>query len=120
RPLTARPRGHSGAAVSRLDPDAPIRHIAHEHREELIGMMTLYPFEWPYRDPNVFDRICGRNVALDVDDLVLVTPSTCLVLGTYGRRGGAESSTDWQGVLAQTRAGTRVSWPEFVLRVDAM
>ncbi len=104
-----------------------IEHIRDMHKPELIGLMTLYPGEWPYRDPAAYDEVCGENIAIDTDDLVLVGTNLAVVIGTYGRRGTAdgESSTaneaesqmqgvDWAGHLKE-RAKYHVSWPEYLL-----
>ena len=89
-----------------------IEHIANEHKEELIGLMTLYPEEWRYRDSAAFHSACGGNIAIDTDDLVLANTNMAVVIGTYGRR-GAESPTDWKEHL-QERKIFNVSWPEYL------
>ncbi|MGM9789603.1 MAG: hypothetical protein ACI3Y9_04775 [Candidatus Cryptobacteroides sp.] len=101
-----------------------VAHIQNEHKHELIGLMTLYPGEWPYRDPEAFDEVCGENIAIDTDDLVLVNNNMCMVLGTYGRRGSVDGSVDddsatgsavnWAEHL-QERARYHVSWPEYLM-----
>lgn len=102
-----------------------VAHIQNEHKHELIGLMTLYPGEWPYRDPEAFDEVCGENIAIDTDDLVLVNNNMCMVLGTYGRRGSVDgccdtdnsatgSTVNWAEHL-QERARYHVSWPEYLM-----
>ena len=84
-----------------------VAHIQNEHKHELIGLMTLYPGEWPYRDPEAFDEVCGENIAIDTDDLVLVNNNMCMVLGTYGRRGSVDGSVD-----DDSATGSAVNWSE--------
>lgn len=108
-----------------------VDHIRDFHRPELIGLMTLYPGEWPYRDASAFDEVCGENIAIDTDDLVLVGSSLAIVIGTYGRRGDEvkrmkaegvpdnagtvmKQGVDWAGHLKE-RAKYHVSWPEYLL-----
>ena len=71
-----------------------VAHIHECHKAELIGLMSLYPEEWLYRDPEAFDEVCGENIAIDTDDLVLANHKLCMVLGTYGRRGGDEDDDE--------------------------
>ena len=56
---------------------------------------SLYPEEWPYRMDSSFEDICGKNIAIDTDDLVLANENMSLVIGTYGNR-GKEAPTDWK------------------------
>ncbi len=108
-----------------------VNHIRDFHKEELIGLLTMYPGEWPYRDAEAYDEICGQNIAIDTDDLVLVGHNLCMVLGTYGRRGGDEDEApgddgtpedpnkvsqgvDWATHLKE-RSRYHVSWPEYLL-----
>lgn len=91
-----------------------VSHIRDEHKGELIGLMSLYPEEWPYRDPEAYDEVCGENIAIDTDDLVLAGSSLCIVIGTYGRRGAGEEGVNWVEHL-QERAHYHVSWPEYLL-----
>lgn len=93
-----------------------INHIRDWHKPEMIGLMTLYPGEWPYRDPEAYDEVCGGNIAIDTDDLVLVNNNVCVVIGTYGRR-GADSPVDWEEHL-QERSKYHVSWPEYLLILE--
>ena len=105
-----------------FSPDRPDRlteaqiidHIREEHKNELIGLLSLYPEEWPYRDPAAFDEVCGENIAIDTDDLVLAGSSLCVVIGTYGRRGAGEEGVNWEEHLKE-RAHYHVSWPEYLL-----
>ncbi|MBQ8839386.1 MAG: hypothetical protein IJ005_08720 [Bacteroidales bacterium] len=91
-----------------------VSHIRDYHKPELIGLMTMYPGEWPYRDSEAYDDVCGRNVAIDTDDLVLVGSNMSLVIGTYGRRGSESDGVDWEEHL-KDRAKYHVSWPEYLL-----
>ncbi|MBO6095893.1 MAG: hypothetical protein J6P56_01085, partial [Bacteroidales bacterium] len=79
-----------------------------------IGLLSLYPEEWPYRDPEAYDEVCGQNIAIDTDDLVLAGSSLCVVIGTYGRRGAGEEGVNWVEHLKE-RAHYHVSWPEYLL-----
>ena len=105
-----------------FSPEAPCRlteaqivdHIREEHKDELIGLLTLYPEEWPYRAPEAYDEVCGGNIAIDTDDLVLAGSSLCVVIGTYGRRGAGEEGVNWVEHLKE-RKHYHVSWPEYLL-----
>ena len=91
-----------------------VNHIRDFHKPELIGLLTMYPGEWPYRDAAAYDEVCGENIAIDTDDLVLVGSNLCMVLGTYGRRNGTGQGVDWEEHLKE-RAHYYVSWPEYLL-----
>ena len=91
-----------------------VSHIRDEHKNELIGLLSLYPEEWPYRDPAAYDEVCGENIAIDTDDLVLAGSSLCVVIGTYGRRGAGEEGVNWEEHLKE-RSHYHVSWPEYLL-----
>ena len=105
-----------------------INHIREYHKPELIGLMTLYPGEWPYRDSASFNEVCGCNIAIDTDDLVMVGTNLAVVIGTYGRRSdevkqGLKSNdvnqvqkqgVDWAKHL-RDRARYHVSWPEYLM-----
>ena len=106
------PRG--GNLFAGLKEDAVVHHIREEHKAELIGLLTLYPREWKYRDSSDYDEVCGGSIAIDTDDLVLAGSSVCLVLGTYGRRGEGKE-TDWENVLKETLREYQVRWPEYLL-----
>lgn len=88
--------------------------IRDEHKPELMGLLTLYPKEWPYRDPRDYDDVCGGDIAIDTDDLVICGSSVCLVLGTYGLRGDSSRGVDWIEHLRE-RAMYHVSWPEYLV-----
>ncbi|MFI3266344.1 MAG: hypothetical protein R3Y15_04245 [Rikenellaceae bacterium] len=96
----------------KMSEDLIIEHIEKYHKNELIGLMSFYPKEWPYRMAASYDDICGRNIAIDTDDLVLANQNMCLIFGTYGKR-GEESETDWKEHLA-VRNIYNNSWPEYV------
>ena len=91
-----------------------VDHIRDFHKPELIGLMTLYPSEWRYRDPQSYDLVCGESVAIDTDDLVLVGSHLSVVVGTYDRRGSESDGNDWKA-MANVKAKYQVAWPEFLL-----
>lgn len=100
-----------------------VDHIHDYHKPELIGLMTLYPGEWPYRDSRSYDEVCGENIAIDTDDLVLAGSNLSVVIGTYGRRGSdapvddngeIKTGVDWTEHLKE-RAKYHVSWPEYLM-----
>lgn len=93
-----------------------IEHIETAHQAELVGLMTLYPREWPYRMSSSFNDICGSNIAIDVDDLVLANQNISVVFGTYGRR-GSESETNWKEHVRR-RSRYHVSWPEYLVLLE--
>jgi hypothetical protein len=93
-----------------------ISHIVDFHKQELVGLMSLYPGEWPFRCKEAFEDVCGCNVAIDTDDLVLVNQNMCVVVGTYGLR-SADAPTDWAEHLAE-RSHYHVSWPEYLLILE--
>ena len=93
-----------------------IDHIRDWHKPELIGLMTLYPNEWVYRDANDYDEVCGEDIAIDNDDLVLAGSNVSMVIGTYGRReDDADAMTDWVKHLKGMRKVYQVSWQEYLL-----
>lgn len=48
--------GHQGTVMfDRMKEDDIIQHIEKFHRSELVGLMTLYPEEWPYRMEKVLE-----------------------------------------------------------------
>ena len=128
---------HQGREYDLFAKDAPealseadiINHIRNYHKPELIGLMSLYPCEWPYRDSDAYDEVCGMNIAIDTDDLVLVGNSMAVVIGTYERRGtevidakkeGKDDGTmKKQGVVwadhTKKRAEYHVSWAEYLM-----
>ncbi len=85
-------------------------------KAELVGLMSMYPQEWPYRETKAFNDVCGDSVAIDVDDFVLVNTAMCVCFGTYGRRGKG-SSTDWTEILKQRKI-YHVSWAEYMLILE--
>lgn len=96
-----------------------IRHIKEHHKKEMIGLMSLCPEEWPYRDEDAFSNICGEDISLDSDDMVLVGDRVSVVLGTYARRAwndDSEDSIEWNSLLKEERASYGgLSWPEILL-----
>ncbi len=107
---------HSDGLFTSMKEEEIIEHIYQHHRRELVGLMTLYPAEWPYRTLEAFDDVCGDNVAIDTDDLILVNQNLCVVFGTYGLR-GKDSPTDWKKHLEE-RSRYHVSWPEYMLILE--
>ncbi len=107
--------------TQRLSEAEVVSHIREMHKPELIGLMTMYPGEWRYRAAEAYDEVCGENIAIDTDDLVLVNNNICYVLGTYGRRGGEENTdddtVDWVEHLKE-RERYDVSWPEYLLILE--
>ena len=117
--------------VPRLSEAEIVNHIREYHKPELIGLMTMYPGEWPYRDKLAYDEVCGENIAIDTDDHVMVGTNLAVVIGTYGRRSdevknnaGHEAANDGSDVRKQgvnweahllTRAQYHVSWPEYLM-----
>ncbi len=90
-----------------------VTHIERFHKSELIGLLTMYPGEWPYRDDKAYDEVCGENIAIDTDDLVLAGTNLCVVIGTYGRRNNSTTGVDWEEHLKE-RSHYFVSWPEYL------
>ena len=108
---------HTGDTdFGKMAEDEIIEHIETAHRAELVGLMTLYPMEWPYRMDSSYEDVCGRNIAIDTDDLVLANQNMSVVFGTYGRRGKG-SPTDWKEHLAR-RDRYHVSWPEYLVLLE--
>ena len=108
-----------------------VNHIRTHHKPELIGLMSLYPGEWPYRDSHAYDEVCGENIAIDSDDHVMVGSNMAVVIGTYGRRSNRvteenilehadhgptirKQGVNWQKHLKE-RARYHVSWPEYLM-----
>jgi hypothetical protein len=108
---------HCDELFKQLKEEDIIAHIMKAHKRELVGLMTLYPDEWPYRTEESYDEVCGCNVAIDTDDLILVNQNMCVVFGTYGLRGGKEAPTDWAEHLKE-RSHYHVSWPEYMLILE--
>ena len=107
----------SDGREERLSEADIVSHIRDFHKPEMIGLMSMYPGEWPYRDPEAYDEVCGENIAIDTDDLVLVNTNICVVIGTYGRRGKNCPGVDWEEHL-QERKDYHVSWPEYLLILE--
>lgn len=117
--------------VPKLSEAEIVNHIRDYHKPELIGLMTLYPGEWPYRDKLAYDEVCGENIAIDTDDHVMVGTNLAVVIGTYGRRSDEVKSGIEQGVANDgtevkkqgvnweehllARAQYHVSWPEYLM-----
>lgn len=91
-----------------------INHIRDFHKPEIVGLMTMYPAEWPYRDAEAYDDVCGENIAIDTDDLVLAGSHMAVVIGTYGRRGDGVDGVNWKEVMRDRRF-YHVSWEEYLL-----
>ncbi|MDR2085362.1 MAG: hypothetical protein LBP67_10265 [Bacteroidales bacterium] len=108
---------HYDNLFGRIKEEEIISHIMEHHKRELVGLMSLYPAEWPYRTEEAHDDVCGENVAIDTDDLILVNQNVCVVFGTYGLRGGKEAPTDWEEHLKE-RSHYHVSWPEYLLILE--
>lgn len=91
-----------------------IDHIRDYHKPELVGLMTMYPAEWPYREAVAYDDVCGESIAIDVDDLVLAGTHIAVVIGTYGRRGDGVNGVNWKKIMRERRL-YHVSWEEYLL-----
>lgn len=94
-----------------------INHIRDYHKPELVGLMSMYPAEWPYRAAEAYDEVCGENIAIDTDDLVLAGSHMTVVIGTYGRRGDGVTGVNWKKVMRDRRL-YHVSWEEYLLIVQ--
>lgn len=111
--------GHQGYVdFNRMKEDDIIQHIEECHQAELVGLMTLYPEEWPYRMASSYPDICGKNIAIDTDDLVLTNENMSVVIGTYGKR-GEEAPTDWTEHLGR-RDRYHISWPEYLVLLEIL
>ena len=91
-----------------------INHIRDFHKPELVGLMSMYPAEWPYRAAEAYDDVCGENIAIDTDDLVLAGSHMTVVIGTYARRGDGVNGVNWKEVMRDRRL-YHVSWEEYLL-----
>ena len=112
--------GHSDSfEFDKVTEPEVINHILDRHKPELMGLFTQYPGEWVYRDPDFFEDICGGNIAIDTDDLILCNENICVVFGTYGKRGGEGAETDWQQHLKE-REFFHVSWPEYMAILELL
>ena len=94
-----------------------INHIRDYHKPELVGLMSMYPAEWPYRAAEAYDDVCGENIAIDTDDLVLAGSHMTVVIGTYARRGDGVNGVNWKEVMRDRRL-YHVSWEEYLLIVQ--
>ena len=94
-----------------------INHIRDYHKPELVGLMSMYPAEWPYRAAEAYDDVCGENIAIDTDDLVLAGSHMTVVIGTYARRGDGVNGVNWKQVMRDRRL-YHVSWEEYLLIVQ--
>lgn len=108
-----------------------IEHIENRHKAELVGLMSLYPKEWPYRMDASYNDICGRNIAIDTDDLVLTNQNLSVVFGTYGMRGydeengnNEEKSSEKEGINWKKHLKKRdlyhVCWPEYLILIELL
>lgn len=107
-------KGESQYECSRFSEADIINHIRDFHKPEIVGLMTMYPAEWPYRDAEAYDDVCGENIAIDTDDLVLAGSHMAVVIGTYGRRGDGVDGVNWKEVMRDRRF-YHVSWEEYLL-----
>ena len=96
-----------------------ISRLSGEHKAELVGLMSLYPSEWEHRTIESYDDVCGKDIAIDDDDLVLANQKVCVVFGAYGVRGEG-AGTDWEGHLIRIRKHFHVSWPEYMLILEML
>lgn len=95
------------------EPDI-VTHIREFHKPELVGLMTLYPSEWKYREAESYDHVCGKSIAIDTDDLVLAGTHVSVVVGTYDRRGEESDGNDWKA-MEKVKAKYKVAWPEYLM-----
>lgn len=107
-------KGESQYECVRFSEADIINHIRDFHKPEIVGLMTMYPAEWPYRDAEAYDDVCGENIAIDTDDLVLAGSHMAVVIGTYGRRGDGVDGVNWKEVMRDRRF-YHVSWEEYLL-----
>lgn len=107
-------KGESQYECARFSEADIINHIRDFHKPEIVGLMTMYPAEWPYRDAEAYDDVCGENIAIDTDDLVLAGSHMTVVIGTYGRRGDGVDGVNWKEVMRDRRF-YHVSWEEYLL-----
>ena len=94
-----------------------VNHIRDYHKPELVGLMSMYPAEWPYRAAEAYDDVCGENIAIDTDDLVLAGSHMTVVIGTYGRRGDGVNGVNWKQMMRDRRL-YHVSWEEYLLIIQ--
>ena len=110
---------HNGERIKEGEEAETISHIIGDHSRELVGLMSLYPSEWPYRTDESYDEVCGGNIAIDTDDLVIANQKVCVVFGAYGIRGDG-AATDWVAHLSKIRKVFHVSWPEYLLILEML
>ena len=108
---------YNGKTINKGEEETTISNIVNKHKRELVGLMSLYPTEWLYRTNDSYDDVCGRNIAIDTDDLVLANQKVCVVIGTYGIRGDG-AATNWVAHLSKIRKVFHVSWPEYLLILE--
>ena len=97
-----------------------ISHIRDHHKNEIMGLMSLYPSsEWVYRDSVDFEDVCGKTISIDTDDLVLANQKMCVVFGTYGKRGDEQNAVNWVSHL-RVRAAFHASWPEYFVILELL
>lgn len=65
-----------------------------------------------------FEDICGKNIAIDTDDLVLANENMSLVIGTYGNRGKEAPPTGKN--TGPSRDRYHDSWPEYLVLVEIL
>lgn len=94
-----------------------VNHIRDHHKPEMVGLMSMYPAEWPFRAAEAYDDVCGENIAIDTDDLVLAGSHMTVVIGTYARRGDGVNGVNWKEVMRDRRL-YHVSWEEYLLIVQ--
>ncbi len=107
---------HSNLDFTKMSESDIITHIETKHKSELIGLMSLYPYEWPYRNERDFQNICRDNIAIDTDDIVLTNSKVSLVIGTYGIR-GEDAPTVWKDQIHFMNI-YHVSWVEYLVLLE--
>lgn len=107
-------KGESQYECARFSEADIINHIRDFHKPEMVGLMSMYPAEWPYRAAEAYEAVCGENIAIDTDDLVLAGSHMAVVIGTYGRRGDGVDGVNWKEVMRDRRF-YHVSWEEYLL-----
>lgn len=70
-------------------------HILDSHRLELMGLMSLYPGEWLHRSLHSFEDFCGKNLAVDSDELIFVNSNVCIDIAAYNRN-STSPLVDWK------------------------
>lgn len=95
-----------------------VTSIYDDHKKEMIGLMSFYAREWRYCAERNFDVVCGPNLAIDTDDIIMVNRDICVVFGTYGLRGSDDGYVDWKSHLKEMRQEYQVSWPEYMMILE--